>query len=336
MIKNLVPILIFLGLLASCGEKETKTSESKHASPIVSNDGKSISFPDEESISFFETETVGSNNVESVLTAPGKIVATVLPSGAGASQNIILFDNPELSSNYTQLLQHRTNINQIQNINIKQKQLELERTKDLLAHGLATGQDLLTAETELSIERSNLLNERSALLEHETQLKSSGFNAEVLQKAKTGTAYLICDIPENQIRKIEVGQTANAVFTSFPNDTIPGKIAAVADMMDASTRMLKVRVELNNADKKLKTGMFATVSFGMSESDFISVSENAVVTIQGRHYVFVKTSPTEFERREIQLGTHMGKRIIVFSGLENDEEIAVEGAMQLKGLSFGY
>lgn len=336
MIKNLISILLFLGLLASCGEKETKAPVSKHVSPIVGNEGKSISFSDEESISFFETETVGNSNLETVLTAPGKIVATVLPSGAGGSQNIILFDNPELSGNYTQLLQHRTNINQIQNINVKQKQLELERTKDLLAHGSATGQDLLTAETELSIERSNLTNERSALLEHETQLKSSGFNAEVLQKAKAGTAYLICDIPENQIDKIEVGQVAKAIFTAFPNDTISGKIAAVADMMDASTRMLKVRVELDNSKKKLKTGMFATVSFGMSESDFISVSENAIVTIQGRHYVFVKTSPTEFEQREVQLGTHMGTRIIVFSGLESNEKIAVEGVMQLKGLSFGY
>ena len=336
MIKKLIPILVFLCLLSACGKKEAEKTEIKHSSPIVSNDGNTIAFHDAESISFFETETMGNKNIEAVLTAPGKIVATVLPSGVCTSQNIILFDNPELSSNYTQLLQHKTNINQIQNINIKQKQLELERTKDLLAHGSATGQDLLTAETELSIEKSNLTNERSALLEHETQLKSSGFNAEVLQKAKAGTAYLICDIPENQISKIEVGQSTKAVFTAFPNETITGKIAAVADKMDASTRMLKVRIELDNSSRKLKTGMFANVSFGLSEADFISISESSVVTIQGLHYVFVKTSSTEFERREVQLGAHMGKRIIVFSGLENDEEVAVEGVLQLKGLSFGY
>lgn len=336
MMKKLVPLLVFLSLLSACGEKETEKTETKHSSPIVSNDGNTIAFHDEESSSFFETETMDNKNIEAILTAPGKIVATVLPSGSGASQNIILFDNPELSSNYTQLLQLKTNINQIQNINIKQKQLELERTKDLLAHGSATGQDLLTAETELSIEKSSLMNERSALIEHETQLKSAGFNAETLRKAKAGTAYLICDIPENQISKIEVGQSTKAIFTSFPNETIKGKIAAVADMVDAATRMLKVRIEIDNSSRKLRTGMFANVSFGVSEADFISISENSVVTIQGRHYVFVKTSPTEFERREVQLGAHMGKRIIVFSGLENEEKIATEGVMQLKGLSFGY
>lgn len=336
MIKKLVPILVLLFLLGACVKKVAEKTEVKSTVPIVSDDGITVAFPDSESISFFETEIVGNKNIEAVLSAPGRIVATVLPSGVGASQNVILFDNPELSSNYSQILQLQTNINQIQNINIKQKQLELERTKDLLAHGSATGQDLSNAQTELSIEKSSLMNERSALIEHETQLKSAGFNAETLRRAKAGTAYLICDIPENQIGKIEAGQKTEAIFTAFPNETITGKIAAVADMVDAATRMLKVRIEVENTSQKLKTGMFANVSFGLSEADFISVNENALVTIQGRHYVFVKTSPTEFKRREVQLGAHMGKRIIVFSGLENDEEVAVEGVLQLKGLSFGY
>jgi cobalt-zinc-cadmium efflux system membrane fusion protein len=53
-----------------------------------------------------------------------------------------LFDNPELSGNYTQLLQHLTMINQIQNINIRQRKTELSRIKDLQEHGAATGKDL--------------------------------------------------------------------------------------------------------------------------------------------------------------------------------------------------
>ena len=336
MIKKLAPIFAFLLLLSACGEKKKETTQARNTAPTVNQDGTVITFPDVESIAFFETETVDNKNIEAVLTAPGRIVATVLPSGVGASQNVILFDNPELSSNYSQILQLQTNINQIQNVTIKQKQLELERTKDLLTHGSATGQDLSNAQTELSIEKSNLINEKSALIEHEAQLKSAGFNAETLRKAKAGTAYLVCDIPENQIGKIEVGQSAKAIFTAFPNETIRGKIDAVADIVDPATRMLKVRIEVDNSSQKLKTGMFANVSFGLSEGNFISVSDNAVVTIQGRHYVFVKTSPTEFERREVQLGAHMGERIVVFSGLENGQEVAIEGVLQLKGLSFGY
>src|SRR5690606_30376767 len=203
-------------------------------------------------------------------------------------------------------------------------------------HGAATGQDLLNAQTALSMEQTNLANEKAALIEHETKLKSGGFNPEFLRKAKVGTAFIICDIPENQISKIKEEQTGNIAFTAFPNEKFTGKIDAIADMVDNATRMVKVRISINNATSKLKSGMFANVSFGLSEGNFISISKTSLVTVQGKNYVFVKKSVTEFERREIQTGQQIGDKIIVFSGLNNGEEIAIEGVMQLKGLSFGY
>ena len=334
--KNTIYILFLLAFLASCSTEEEKHDTVKHIAPVSSNGGQTITFQDEAAISFFETETINSQNIDSDLKAPGKIAANVFPSGMGASQNIILFDDSELSSHYTQLMQHQINIRQFQNVSIKQKELELERMKELQKYGASTGQELLTAETELSIEKSNLANEKASLIEHETQLKSGGFRAEMLQKAKAGTAYLICDVPENQIGNIEEGQACNVLFTAFPKDTIKGKIDAVTDSIDNSTRMLKVRIIIDNSNKKLKTGMFANVSFGTTQNDIVSVSQDAMITIQGNHYVFVKKSANEFERRQIQTGHQVGDRVIVYGGLEVDEKIAVKGVMQLKGLSFGY
>lgn len=333
--KNIVYIFLCLFLLTACGGKENKVAE-KQTTPIVSNNGNNISFPDAESIAFFKTEKISSNNIKAELNAPGKIAATILPSGEGASQNIVLFNNPELAGNYTQLMQHQINISQIQNINIKQKQVEIERIKDLNLHGAATGQDLLNAQTALSMEQTNLANEKAALIEHETKLKSGGFAPDILRKAKAGTAFIICDIPENQISKIKEEQTCTIALTAYPNEKFTGKIDAVADLVDNATRMVKVRISINNATSKLKSGMFANVSFGLSEGNFISISKTSMITAQGKHFVFVKKSATEFERKEIQTGQQIGERIIVFSGINNDDEIAIEGVMQLKGLSFGY
>ena len=334
--KNTIYILFILAFLASCAAEEEKKDAVQHFAPVASDNGRTITFQDETAIAFFETESISSQNIDSDLKAPGKIAANVFPSGMGASQNIILFDDSELSGHYTELMQHQINIRQIQNVNIKQKELELERMKELQKYGASTGQELLSAETELSIEKSNLANERTSLIEHETQLKSGGFRAEMLQKAKAGTAYLICDIPENQIGNIEEGQACNAVFTAFPKDTIKGKVDAITDKIDNSTRMVKVRIIINNSSNKLKTGMFANVSFGTTQNDIVTVSQDAMITIQGNHYVFVKKSANEFERRQIQTGHQVGDRIIVYGGLEVDEQIAIKGVMQLKGLSFGY
>ena len=334
--KNLIPVCALFLFISSCGDGQIEEVETRILTPFTGDGGQLIAFPDSEIMAFFETETVDDKNVDAELTAPGKIVATVLRSDMGATQNVILFDNSELSADYTRLIHLRLNIEQIEKVNIRQKQLELDRLIELRSHGAATGREILNAETELSMEKTALNNERAAMIEHETKLRSAGFSAEALRDAKAGTAYLISDIPESQIANIEIGQSCKAVFTAFPNETVTGKIQAIADVVDNVTRMVKMRILIDNASEKLKSGMFANVTFSLSGGNILTVSENAVITVGGNHYVFVKTSPHEFERRNIRTGRQMADRIIVFEGLERGEEVAVKGVMQLKGLSFGY
>lgn len=333
--KNIHLIVVPLLMFSSCNQKEPATPE-KAEVPAVVIRGLTISFSDEKTAAFFRTEKAGNDNIHADYKTIGKIGATISPSNTGASQNIVLFENPDLAGNYAQLMQHQINISQIENINIRQKKIELERTIDLQKHGAATGRDLLEAQMAVSMEETNLANERAALTEHEARLKAGGFDPVLLRRARAGTAYIICDMPENQIAKIKRGSTCNIVFTSFPDEAYTGRVENIADMMDNITRMVKVRISVDNSSSRLKAGMFADVSFGLSEGNFITVSKNSLVTVQGKHHVFVGKNPGEFERREVQTGQQIGDRIIIFSGLSNGEEVVTEGVMQLKGLSFGY
>lgn len=335
MTKHSLFIISFLVFFTSCGKKTENTVEETTYAPIVSKDGTVITFSDSDSFAFFKTRKVSTSQINAQLETSGKVAATVLPSGEGASQNIILFNNPELASHYTQLIQLQTNINQIQNVSIKQKQLELERTEDLLAHGAVTGQDLINVQTELSIERNTLANEKSALIEHETQLKAGGF-PKILRQAKAGTAYIISDLPENQIEKIKIGESCSIKFNAFPNEVIKGKIDAIADIVDRDTRMVKIRITVENTSNKLKSGMYAQVSLGVSDDLLIGIDKSSLVTVQGKHYVFIKKSNNDFERKQVKIGQEIGDKVLIFDGLENNSEIVVEGVMQLKGLSFGY
>lgn len=323
-------------LLVSCGKKEEKAVKVENIEPKITDNGVKIDFPKAESVKFFQTETIGSSALTADIAAPATVSATVVKSNEGASQNIVLFQNPDLAGNYTQLIQHLITINQIQNVNIKQRKIELSRVQDLQQHGAATGKDLLDAQTAMSMEETNLNNERAALIEHETKLKEGGFQADMLRRAKAGTAYVTCDIPENNISKIKSGSQCVMQFTAFPNEKFNGRIDNVADMVDPTTRMVKLRVSMNNADGKLKAGMFGTVGFGVSEGENISVNKDALITIQGKNYVFVKSGENGFQRKEVNIGDQIGDRIIVFSGLDNGDSVAIKGVMQLKGLSFGY
>ena len=333
--KHIRFILAVCVLAVACKGKEKKTEE-PNVTPVITNNGSYISFPDTTTLKFFKTEKVDSNSLHADFNAVGRVGAIITASNTGAAQNIVLFDNPDLASNYTQLIAHKINIRQIENINIKQKQIELNRTQDLQSHGAATGQDLLNAQTGLSMEQTNLANEKAALIEHEARLKASGFEPDLLRQSAPGTAFVICDVPENQMGNIKVGAGCKIMFTSFPNEPYTGIIEKIADVVDNSTRMIKVRIRVQNSSNKIKAGMFANLSFVLNAPDNLTVDKAAIITVQGNNYVFVKKAVNEFERVPVNIGEQIGDRVIIYSGLANGSDVAVEGAIQLKGLSFGY
>ena len=132
------------------------------------------------------------------------------------------------------------------------------------------------------------------------------------------------------------GSKCTIQFTAFPNENFTGTIDDIADLVDQTTRMIKLRVSINNSNGKLKAGMFGTVAFGLSEGKNLSINKDALITVQGRNYVFLQTAPQVFERREVRIGDQIGDRIVAFGGLKDGENVVTKGVMQLKGLSFGY
>src|SRR5260221_4385991 len=332
--KKLALFISFL-ILVACGKKENQNII--HAiKPKVADNGRLIQISDKKTADFFSAQSIGSSQLYANLTAPARVVATVIPSQENPQQNLVLFDNPELTSTYTQLLQHLANINQIQNVTIKQRKIELDRAKDLQQHGAATGREVLEAQTALALEETNLVNEKAANLEHEAKLKLGGFNHNVLRFAKPKTVWVICDIPENQLDKISVGQKCIVNFTSFPNEQFSGVIENIGDVVDHITRMVKLRISITNPNGELKAGMFGTAKFGLNQGKFLAVPKEALVTVMGKDYVFVKKSELQFERKAVSIGQQADDSVIIFDGITDQDMVVIKGTMQLKGLSFGY
>lgn len=332
---TVITLIFSMGFLSCQKKQETVQQEEKKFSTVFDN-GKKIEFTSEKSSDAFLTEEVKRSNIIAALTFPAKIAATVIPSDQEGSSNIILFEDPDLAGNYTSLIQHIININQIKNVNIVQKKIELERVKDLNAHGVSTGKDLLEAQTNLSMEQTNLANEKAALLESESNLNGGGFQPDILRKSKAGTAYIICEVPESQMSKIKKGDLCSVEFTSMPGTKFKAKIDGIADIIDNVTRMIKVRINIDNSGGTLKLGMYGMVYFEVNEGDNISVSNSSLITVQGKNYVFLKKSPVLYERVEVFVGPQIKDRVIIYDGLNVGDQVVTKGIIQLKGLSFGY
>ncbi|MEI9920200.1 MAG: efflux RND transporter periplasmic adaptor subunit [Bacteroidota bacterium] len=330
-------IVLLLILLTACrgGEKDHTTVKIE-SKPIVSADGVNIKFTDSMNLTFIKTAHISASSLTSELHFPARVAATSVASQEGAERNIILFEDPELTDNYMELIRGLITVNQVKNVNIKQKSTELDRAKDLAANGAATGKDVLEAETALAIENAHLGNERASLIEHEAILKQAGFDPDELINARPGRCWILCEIPETMLIGIAKGDECLMMFGSFPDEKFKGLIEAVGEVVDRNTRMVKVRIAVRNADSRLKAGMFANVSFDKAVKNAVTIPKQAIITVQGKTYCFVKVAPLQFERQEVKVSSLNGDRAVIASGIDGSEEVVTEGAMQLKGLSFGY
>jgi multidrug efflux pump subunit AcrA (membrane-fusion protein) len=273
------------------------------------------------SLNYFKTEKAKLENLKADFSAPARIVASVVKDIVGKEHNLILFSDPDLTANFSIYLERI--------VNIKTYQLNLDRVNDLFANGAATGKDVIEGQTLL-------YNEEAAIIENEARFLVAGLDASSLITAKPGTVWLICEVPEDQISKFQIGNTCKIKFQSYEEETFKGQIQDIGETVDNVTRMVKLRILINNPQGKLKSGMFATVFFGISEGTFLNVDKRAVITVQGKDFVFVKVDKYIFERREVITGQSISNRVIIYDGVKEGEEVVLEGAMQLKGLSFGF
>ncbi|MCY1721085.1 efflux RND transporter periplasmic adaptor subunit [Prolixibacteraceae bacterium Z1-6] len=156
--------------------------------------------------------------------------------------------------------------------------------------------------------------------------------------------WALFDAYESDLPWIKVNDKVDYTIQGIPGKSYSGKVSFIDPFIDSKTRVAKVRVELNNAKQEAKPEMFTT---GMLESKIagsgheILIPKTALLWTGKRAVVYVKVQDREnpsFLYREIVLGPEAGNFYVVKEGLNEGEEIAVNGvfkidaAAQLQGL----
>lgn len=151
--------------------------------------------------------------------------------------------------------------------------------------------------------------------------------------ADLSTLWVVIDVYEKDMSRLRIGAGVKVFVTAFPDKVFKGKISYIADVVDEKTRTEKARVTIDNSSGLLKPGMFATVlvevTHGVAER-LIAVPEEAVQMDGAKRYVFIQVSSGKFQRRDIEVGRTLGKRLEVTAGLQAGEAMAVKGSFILK------
>lgn len=287
----------------------------------VTNQGKTIVF-DSQSPSLNHLKSVVARSGETVLalTSPARVVASI-SSSADAGGKFVLFENQDNTSLFSQYRQAKANV--------LLSSKNLERVKDMFSNQGATMRDVNQAENDVAIARSELA-------EMQGKLRAVGYSPRDLEATADGTVWVIADVPESQLREVQHGEQVTVYFASMTDKKFHGRADAIGDVIDPITRTVKVRVSLPNNDKVFRPGMFCKVDFTDEQPNILTIPYTAVVTVDSKEYVFIRTGKGNYERRLVNLSRANQHEAQVHAGISNGEEVVVEGAMLLKGLSFGY
>lgn len=130
------------------------------------------------------------------------------------------------------------------------------------------------------------------------------------------------DVYEQDLRAIAVGQSAVATFDAIPGAARTGRVALVYPTLSTETRTARVRLAFDNADRRLRPGMFATLRIaGARRASALSVPRSAVLSTGERALVFVRAADGSIAPREVKVGASTDDRTEILSGVVAGETV---------------
>ena len=130
-------------------------------------------------------------------------------------------------------------------------------------------------------------------------------------------------IAERFVSRISNGQKATLTFDAYPSVVFGAKVFEVSPVLDTTTRTMAVKLRLDPKDDRVKVGK--------SVKNAIILPTSAIVTRDGKDYVFVVTSQKSGKNaavvglRPVTKGIMVDNAVEITKGLEAGEEVVIKG-----------
>ena len=142
--------------------------------------------------------------------------------------------------------------------------------------------------------------------------------------------WILCDVYENDLPSIKVGDTADIRVNGYPDRVLKGRVSNIGAVLDPNLRSAKVRVEVQNPGF-LKVGMFVTATFaGQKSESHAEIPATAILHLHDREWVYTPLGNAHFKRQEVVAGAMLPNNMQeVVSGLKPGDQV-VERSLVLQ------
>jgi len=151
----------------------------------------------------------------------------------------------------------------------------------------------------------------------------------VMEIVSIESVWLIAEVFERHLSRIQVGQKAQMQLDYFPNRRWLGTVEYLYPMLDTATRSQRVRLRFDNDDRLLKPNMFASVNIESNSFEAISVPKAAVIRTQKSNRVVLALGEGRFRSTTVETGWQVGDQVVILSGLSDGDSVVVGGQFLL-------
>lgn len=148
--------------------------------------------------------------------------------------------------------------------------------------------------------------------------------------ADLSVVWVMCDVYENDLAQLQLGQPARIRLNAYPDKLLTGHVSDIGPVLDPTIRTAKVRIEVPNPGI-LKLGMFVTATLdSKTMEDRAVVPSAAILHLHDRDWIFVRASDKKFRRVEVNAGIMLpGGRQEILSGIVPGQQV-IASALQLE------
>jgi len=134
------------------------------------------------------------------------------------------------------------------------------------------------------------------------------------------------DVYENQLEWIQLGLPTEIEVQALPGQRWQGQLTYIYPELDPKTRTLKVRLLVQNPDRKLKPNMFAQVRiYGGPKQDVLKIPREALIVTGERESVIVDLGEGKFKPLNVTTGMRSQGEVEIIKGLKQGDKIVVSG-----------
>lgn len=230
---------------------------------------------------------------------------------------------------------------------------ELERQRQLFAKKFisASALDIREAELKTSAARLAQVKARANVFGNQTQYANltadrdgvvTMIRAEpgqvvdegeaVVQIANLKETEVLVAVPESRMAEVKPGTVVAVKMWAKPDKTYAGRVREIAPAADSATRAFNVRVSVTDADDMVKLGMTAGVKFiqqQAQQSAQLLIPLAALTASNGKQQVWVIDAENKAQPRAVTTGEFTEDGVIITSGLQAGEKIAIAGVHTL-------